>query len=137
MKILLILSITIWLIGCGQNSEDITGILGGGKNGYGMTNGNIENGIGAGNFGNIDELILGAWYHTENGETGVLTFSNDGTFVMQSGGYYWYGTYSINGNQLTLSPSDGDTIHLTIVSISSTTMKLRDEDGGVTTWTKS
>ena len=94
--------------GCGQGSGDNpVGVTGGSANGYGSQyESEGDNGSNGGN-GSDNELI-GKWRHDyDAGEYETFSFSSDGTFYYEY--YYNYqldysfsGTYSVNGNQLTM-----------------------------------
>ena len=70
------------------------------------------------------DLLVGTWLD-EDGDPG--TFRSDGTFVDSDGDE---GKWSLVGDQLTVSDSDGsDSVTVTLNSVTDTELTVTDEDG--------
>ena len=106
-QLLLIFILSLFLISnCGQNTGiEVTGVTGGGDDGYGSGTDNPES---TGEINNTNSSIIGSWSQEMivGGYvyTLTLTFRPDGTYkthiIGQGMDETDNGTYSINGNQL-------------------------------------
>jgi uncharacterized protein (TIGR03066 family) len=100
------------LLGCSQwGGSNPIGVTGGGNSGYGGETSQIDITV------DYSQLIIGTWRSvetsTEGTTTTTMTFEADNEVYINinDNGYndYYYGTYTLNGNVLTLL-INGDTI---------------------------
>ena len=120
------------LLGCGQSSgNNPTGVTGGDAGGYGSISDNSDIAI-----------LLGTWRQDHNDtDFYAYTFNIDGTYKHCR--YYYnsrydkydvyceYGTYSVSGNQLTLTLNNSYTSNYTIL-ISGNNLTLSSNYGSTT-----
>lgn len=81
------------------------------------------------------EEIIGTWRSEEEGF--FITFKSDGSYTYKEGTYTEDGTYTFRSSELTLYDADEDVSdRFSVVSINSTILELRDEDGDYWTFKK-
>lgn len=82
--------------------------------------------------------ILGTWADETEADPFTMTFHANGTFINAygQGEEPDSGTYSINGNKLTLVYSDGEKVVFTVTEISASRAVLEDDFGEPYYWVK-
>ncbi|MGM9846813.1 MAG: DUF6705 family protein [Muribaculaceae bacterium] len=86
--------------------------------------------------------IIGTWMHSDSYETETITFNKNGSFELTEVDYYYgetdieTGKYKYSNNTLALTFDEDETEYYTVVSISETSLVLRDHYGDVYVWTR-
>ena len=86
--------------------------------------------------------IIGTWMYSDSYGTNTFTFNKNGSFELTEVDYYygetdtWTGKYKYSNNTLALMFDEDETEYYTVISISETSLVLRDHSGDVEVLTR-